>query len=234
MHLPFWLTTALLLPLIIHQGRRVRLLTPRLPEAGGNPDGQYGTGDPALRLLVIGESTAAGVGVDDHAQGLASQLALRVHRRTGKAVAWHTRGTNGIRLRQLNRQLDPANLPQADAVILSMGVNDTKGFTSRFRFRQQLLGLRANLAHRYSAPLILLRVPPMHRFTALPQPLRALLGWRARQLDQIYRELAERQPEHFIYQGYPALTASGLLACDGFHPSEQGYQTIAEALAPAV
>ena len=62
MHLPFWLTTALLFPLIAYQGRRVRRTTPRLPEASGPASGQYGQGQPVTSLLVIGESTAAGVG----------------------------------------------------------------------------------------------------------------------------------------------------------------------------
>ena len=63
MHLPFWLTTASLSPLLIHQGRKARRDTPRLPEATGDCHGQYGDGMPERRLLVIGESTAAGVGV---------------------------------------------------------------------------------------------------------------------------------------------------------------------------
>ena len=33
MHLPFWLTTALLFPVLLYQGKRARRTTPRLPEA---------------------------------------------------------------------------------------------------------------------------------------------------------------------------------------------------------
>ncbi len=98
MHLPFWLTTALLFPVLLYQGRRARKNTPRLPEAQGSPSGHYGEGTPDLRLLVIGESTAA------------------------------------------------------DVVLLSMGVNDTTGFTPRGRFRSQLLALRDGLAPRYPGP----------------------------------------------------------------------------------
>ena len=79
MHAPFWLTTALLFPVLLYQGKRTRRVTPRLPEATGDCAGQYGEGEPVFRLLVLGESTAAGVGVESHAQGLASQLALQLH-----------------------------------------------------------------------------------------------------------------------------------------------------------
>lgn len=86
MHLPFWLTTALLFPVLLYQGKRARRTTPRLPEAGGAPCGQYGEGAPARRVLVIGESTAAGVGVETHDQGLASQLAREIHGRTARPL----------------------------------------------------------------------------------------------------------------------------------------------------
>ena len=61
MHAPFWLTTALLFPVLLYQGKRTRRVTPRLPEATGDCAGQYGEGEPLFRLLVLGESTAAGV-----------------------------------------------------------------------------------------------------------------------------------------------------------------------------
>lgn len=231
MHAPFWLTTALLFPVLLYQGKRTRRVTPRLPEASGECAGQYGEGKPAFRLLVLGESTAAGVGVETHSQGLASQLALQLHQRTGLCIAWHTYGVNGIRLGNLVSRLESAGLPGADAVLLSMGVNDTTGFTPRFRFRQQLQALRAATLSRYDAPITLLSVPPMDKFTALPAPLRQIMGWRARQLDRAYQELARQAPGDFRYLGYPAATDPALLASDGYHPSARGYQYIAAALA---
>ena len=234
MHLPFWLTTTLLFPVLLYQGKQARRTTPRLPEAGGSPCGQYGEGAPASRILVIGESTAAGVGVETHDQGLASQLAREIHERTGQTIAWHTFGVNGIRLGALVHTLEAAELPEAEGVLLSMGVNDTTGFTPRFRFRRQLQALRELLAPRYSGPILLLSVPPMHLFTALPSPLRHVMGWRARQLDNLYIRLARQFPEDFRYVNYPVVTDPELLARDGYHPGQKGYRYIAEALADRV
>ncbi|KAE8544013.1 SGNH/GDSL hydrolase family protein [Marinobacter nauticus] len=231
MHAPFWLTTALLFPVLLYQGKRTRRVTPRLPEATGDCAGQYGEGEPVFRLLVLGESTAAGVGVESHAQGLASQLALQLHQRTGLCIGWSTFGVNGIRLGALLDALGSADLPPADAVLLSMGVNDTTGFTPRFRFRRQLIQLRENLATRYQAPITLLSVPPMDKFSALPAPLRQVMGWRARQLDRVYQVLAARNPDDFRYLGYPTVSDPALLARDGYHPSDKGYRAIAQALA---
>lgn len=231
MHLPFWLTTAGLSPLLIHQGRRARRNTIRLPEAGGDPFGQYGEGVPHRRILVIGESTAAGVGVKRHDQGLASQLASLLHERNDETIAWHTFGINGATLAELNDKLPLETLPDADLVLLSMGVNDTTNFTPRHRFRQQLLDLRDSLKKPYPAPMRLLSVPPMHLFSALPSPLRQMMGWRARQLDGVYRELARSQPDDFIHLRYKTVTDSSLLAEDGYHPGNTGYRLMAESIA---
>ena len=132
----------------------------------------------------------------------------------------------GIRQALLDH-LKTIQLAPADAILLSMGVNDTTGLTSRRRYREQLRILAGGLPK----PLYLLSVPPMHRFTALPSPLRQLLGWRARQLDAIQQQLARERPDDFIYLSYPPMNDPALLAEDGYHPSEKGYAYIAEQVA---
>jgi len=49
-------------PLLVCQGIYVRRVTPKLPEADGPRSGEAGSG-ALLRLLVLGDSAAAGVGV---------------------------------------------------------------------------------------------------------------------------------------------------------------------------
>ncbi|MDF1820116.1 MAG: SGNH/GDSL hydrolase family protein [Alcanivoracaceae bacterium] len=230
----FWLCAVLLLPVLVWQGRRVRRDTLRLPEASGATSGQWGAGDPQRRILVIGESTAAGVGVDRHEQGLASELARALHDADGGVTRWHTVGHNGARLDQLSAGLAVASLPDADTVLLSMGVNDTTAFTGLAHYRGRLLRLREQLRDRFPAPLVLLSVPPMHRFTALPQPLRLMVGWRARLLDGVKKQLARHSPEAFVHISYPALTDPALLARDGYHPGADGYRAMAAAVACAL
>lgn len=228
----FWLTSLVLLPLLAWQGKRARRDTPRLPEASGSDAGQWGEGEPIHRLLVIGESTAAGVGVDDHQSGLASQMAKVLNETHGKSFGWQTFGRNGARLAEVIACVEQASLLPADTVVLSMGVNDTTGFTRLAQYRRRLLTLQSLLAQHFPMPMILLTVPPMHRFTALPQPLRLIMGWRARQVDQIKRDLAARRPDQFRYLDYPPMTDTSMLATDGYHPGASGYQAIAAAVAP--
>ena len=58
------LSTLALLPVLFVQGTKVRKNTPRLLEASGERQGIVGKGKP-LSLLILGDSAAAGVGVEN-------------------------------------------------------------------------------------------------------------------------------------------------------------------------
>lgn len=227
----FWLVFALLAPLLLWQARRTRRDTPRLPEAGGADHGITGAGETPLRLLVVGESTAVGVGVREHQHGLGGQLARALHTRLARPVAWRIAGVNGIRARTLADQLAAHTPPPTDLVVISLGVNDTTGLTTPTRYQRELTRLISTLRHEDpNLPVALLAVPPMQHFTALPRPLRDLLGARAAQLDRAQQTLAARLPGvHHL--AYPTVANPAYLAEDGYHPGEAGYAYIAEQIA---
>ena len=62
-----------LIPLLVAQALWVRRSVPKLPEASGSRDGVVGIGKP-LRLLIVGDSSAAGVGVPHQNQALVGCL----------------------------------------------------------------------------------------------------------------------------------------------------------------
>lgn len=77
--MPYRVALAVGLPILWWQGRRVKRDTPRLPEAAGARVGVSGAGQP-LRVLILGDSAAAGVGVSHQDQALLGQiLALQHH-----------------------------------------------------------------------------------------------------------------------------------------------------------
>lgn len=66
------------LPLMYFQGKRIKASVPELPEAKG-PEGSVLVEPPAskkLRMLTIGESTVAGIGVETHEEGFSGTLHL--------------------------------------------------------------------------------------------------------------------------------------------------------------
>ena len=138
---------------------------------------------------------------------------------------------NGIRALGLNRHLGDRPPAEADLAVISLGVNDTTGVTRPSRYRQHLTDLIGTLRrHRPDLPVYLLAVPPMQHFTALPRPLRDLLGQRAAQLDRTQQTLAAQL--HGVHHlAYPAIADPACLAEDGYHPSEKGYAYIADQVA---
>jgi lysophospholipase L1-like esterase len=227
-----------LLPLLIAQGKRTRRITPRLPEAGGPHAGlvSHPTSAPPLSLLTLGESPVAGVGVATHEEAITGQLASALAARLARPVAWRACGMNGATVKQALTDLLPQIPPQpVDVALVAFGVNDTTAFHSVSRWRGDLQRLLAALDARCAPRMILLSgVPPVGCFPALPQPLRWVMGLKAKALDTVARELAESSPR----TQYVALSVDqndpAMMASDGFHPSGKGCASWAAILAEAL
>ncbi len=180
-------------------------------------------------LLLLGESTVAGVGASCLDYALAGRLAAALGERLRRPVAWQALGENGITSGEARERL----LPQVagrffDQVILVFGVNDTTHFSSGQHWLGALEQLIAHFRGR-GARVACTAVPPLQHFTALPGLLRALLGWRGRLLDRQLRSLALAQGAG--YCGVSLEMQPQFLAIDGFHPSPLGYQVWGEHLA---
>jgi lysophospholipase L1-like esterase len=224
------LATAALLPVLAVQGLTMRRTIPRLPGAEGPTTGSAGHGDP-LRLAVLGESTAAGVGARTHEMGLAGRLADAFAGR-GHAVSWQVSARIGADAHVTRTELAHALNP-ADVVVVVLGVNDVIEFHSATRWTRDLLRLLIDLRATHGR-IVLAGVPPMARFPALPRPLRSVLGLRAAELDAAAARIARRVPG-VAHVPLPHELIDGDLFCaDRFHPSEAGYALWADGLADAV
>jgi lysophospholipase L1-like esterase len=221
---PLWIP---LLPLLAVQGLVVRRRVQRLPEATGPREGREGRGSP-LRLLVLGDSAAAGVGAPHQRWALAGQLAAALSEQ--HALQWRLLAWSGARTAEATARLDAHADEPYDVVLTSLGVNDAVAGLSPARFAAQQAELFALLRGRHRARLVVASgLPPLHRFPALPQPLRAFLGARAAALDAALGELAAQLPgvAHLRLSDLP-LDASAM-AEDGFHPGLPAYRAWAMA-----
>jgi len=226
--LRFVLATLALAPLLWWQGRRVRREALRLPEAAGPRAGVAGQGRP-LRLLLLGDSSAAGVGVADQSDALAGRLVELLgadHR-----VHWRLEAATGDRLEDVLRRAQELPPEAFDAVVVAVGVNDATGRTSTAAWRRGLRRLLAILDARCGQPLVLVcAIPPMQAFPALPRPLAGWLGLAAARLNGATRaELAGASRAclvPFEFEPDPRWMCE-----DGFHPSAAGYRRWAEAVA---
>ena len=231
----------LLLPVLAAQGRRVRASALRLPEASGERHGVLGEGAVKLRVLIVGDSSAAGVGVATQAEALAGQLAQALAARSGGAVGWQLVAHTGATARDACEALREARLAPADLLVTALGVNDVVAQTRPARFLAALDELhalataRAGITHTWHCGL-----PPMGRFPLLPQPLRWVMGRDAARLDRALARHLAGQPRRLHLPlpqpepGARGLQPSGWMAHDGFHPGPLGYRRWGEQVAEAI
>lgn len=222
--LRFWLWLVLLLPALVAQAFYTRRRVLHLPDAEGPSAGTTNSGASGVRLLVMGESTTAGVGAEHSEQALPAQLARALAEQSGLGVHWCADGVTGCKLADVAQRLRQ-HPPEADLVVIFSGVNDTTALTALTEWRGSVENT-VQLARTNGARVVLLAVPPMAHFTALPRPLRTLAGMRAQLLNRVMRSVAERQEGcDFIDWQIPA--TADHLASDGYHPSATGYRAIA-------
>lgn len=222
------LATVVLAPVLLAQGRRVRRTVVLLPEPEGAREGADGSG-PLLRLLVVGDSAAAGVGAQTQDDALTGRVVA------GLAPSFHVRwklvAFTGATTADMLDHLEKTPAGHFDVVLASLGVNDVTGGCSLAQWRQQQEQLITLLRDRFHARHILLSgLPPMHRFPALPQPLRWYLGSRARDFDHVLAGLARNHASaEFVKLGY-AMMDTQAMAADGFHPGPAIYGSWAAEL----
>ncbi|HEX8246464.1 MAG TPA: SGNH/GDSL hydrolase family protein, partial [Longimicrobium sp.] len=179
--------------------------------------------------------TVAGIGAAAHEQALTGRVAAALARVTGRPVAWRAVGRSGATARDAAAHLVPIlGDARVDAVVVALGVNDTLRFRPPSRWTRDVERLIGAIRARVGpAPVVLAGVPPMQCFPALPQPLRAVLGARARRLDAALA----RVPGRIAAAAHvPMRTdlAAHFFCADGFHPSEEGYAVWGERLAAEV
>lgn len=227
MTLRWLLLTLVCWPLLFWQGRRVRKLTLRLPEAAGARAGKHGTGKP-LRLLICGDSAAAGVGIAHQQDAISGKLVQRLS--ATYRVSWQLQAKTGIDSAALAALLQSLPAQPLDVVVISIGVNDVTSVGSLRRFRRHIRQILVCLRHRFANPLVLFSpIPPMQQFSALPAPLNIWLGLKAAMLNNVLQRELLQWPKALRLDN-PRHISPDMLAPDGYHPSALGCEIWARQL----
>jgi lysophospholipase L1-like esterase len=222
---------------LMRQARRVRKRMPSLPEALGERSGLEGAGDvpDLVRLLVVGDSTAAGVGVTSMRDALPPQLAAILAVRRGCTVAWTVSARTGATASVTAEELVPAAPIEQDIAVVLVGVNDVLKMTPRQTWRASMDRLVDALEKhlRPGGQIVLSGLPNLWQFRAFPQPLRAVLAWRGGALDREVRQIAKRR-QGVSHVAMPPVSWPEQFAEDGFHPNAAAYRALAAHFAAAL
>lgn len=204
------------------QGRKVRNNIIKLPEPDGKRDGRIGEGDD-LHLLVVGDSSAAGVGVKRQQDALLGQITQGLKEQF--TVHYNLQAISGATTLETMAHISSKASCRYDVILVSLGVNDITSRVSRSQFHQQQHSLIEQLTEKFSPQLIIFSgLPPVGQFPGLPQPLRWYLGQQATAFDNQLKKIVNQQ-DNLAYINVSALNNNAEdMALDGFHPGKPIYE----------
>jgi lysophospholipase L1-like esterase len=207
-------------------------------DAAPSVSGTFGAGkNPTVRLLMLGDSTAAGLGVLETEETVGGRLAELIAS-TGRRVQLDSVAVAGSRVADLGPQVSRALVRSApDIAVILIGANDATHFTPLDELERNI-----NLAVRRlttaGSAVVVGTCPDLGAARNFAQPLRELVGWAGRRVAAsseaatvdgggVAVDLAARTGP--VFRADP-----GTFSEDGYHPSADGYQLWALALYPAV
>lgn len=215
--------TIALIPALVIQGNRVKKNTLKLPEPQGKRQGRTGIGKK-LSLLILGDSAAAGVGVEHQDDALLGAILHEL--KNDFEIDWKLQAKTGDTSSKVIHALDQIEVQHYDVIVTSVGVNDvTKLMPARVWIQKQEQ-LYSKIQQKFSPKLIIAAgVPPMNMFPALPNPLAWLFGQYAKQMNQQLKKIVNQQVNmqwiEYDIEKYRAMNLQ--MAADGFHPSKEVY-----------
>ena len=205
-----------------------------LPDEPFELDGRLGTGAGApLRVVWLGDSTAAGVGADDADGALPRQVASRLDRPVDLSVL----AVSGARIDDVvDRQVADVRDLAPDLVVISIGANDVTHLTTSDHFFNAYAKVLDAIPG--GVDVVLLGVPDMGAPPRLAQPLRHFAGVRGGTLDARVQELARGRDLGYVdiaggtgpeFRQHPEL-----FSADRYHPDSSGYEVWADEVVPVI
>lgn len=234
-------TAGLTYGLIQAEARLARRVVGNPFDGAPDDDGTYGAapGEP-VQLLVLGDSTAAGMGADNRYQTIGAILATGLAAIMGRPVELTNEAVVGAQSSDLSAQLSRglARIDRADVAVILIGANDvTHKIDKAVAVRH--LQRTVRYLRTLDIPVVVGTCPDLGTVEPVLFPLDQLLRrWS--------RELATAQTVAAVEAGARTVSLADLLgpefesspkvmfSQDQFHPSAAGYARVASALLPTV
>lgn len=198
--------------------------------------GQGRRGRPPLRVAVLGDSSAAGLGCDTAEQTPGALLAGSLARELDRRVLLDVLAVTGARTAALDTQVARALVRPVDLAVVMVGANDVTHRVSHADAARDLARGVATL-RTSGAAVVAGTCPDLGTVKPLWQPLRTYARLES-------RRLARAQTVAIVEAGGISVSLGDLLgpefdasphlwSADRFHPSAEGYARVVEMLLPA-
>jgi lysophospholipase L1-like esterase len=205
-------------------------------------DGVYGVGQATSELLltlaVLGDSSAAGLGVHDPLETPGVLVAAGLAEVADRPVRLVSTAVVGARSEHLASQVERVRAERPDVAVIMIGANDVTG---RVRPSEAVahLARAVRRLHADGVEVIVGTCPDLGTIEPIAQPLR----WLARRWS---RQLAAAQTIAVVEAGGRSVSLGDILgpefaarprelfSADRFHPSGEGYAAAAAVMLPSV
>lgn len=228
-----WLSAIRLIlgPALLWQGAKVRRNILRMPEPQGPRVGRKGQGEP-LSILLLGDSSVAGVGAETQHDALSGRLVQWLQDQ--HCVDWQVIATTGWTTEDALDALGKTAPRQIDVAVLSLGVNDVTTETGISAWINTYATLIDTLRQDWQPRLMILSgLPPMGQFPSLPQPLRWYMGQQAKAHQRALFSRFAADPDFACLPLVFDLDVAAM-AEDGFHPGPMVYDAWAQDVAELI
>lgn len=207
------------------------------PPAADRVYGAALPGDP-IPFVVLGDSTAAGLGVQEPDETLGALLATGLSATASRPVALTTFAKSGSRSEALPGQVTRALEMRPEIALIMIGANDVTARTPAAESVRHL-DIAVRRLRDAGCDVVVGTCPDLGSVEPLMQPLR----WVARRAS---RQLAAAQTIVVVERGGRSVSLGGLLgpefaanplemfSADRYHPSARGYAAAAAALLPSM
>lgn len=230
------IVSAPLLPILYFQGKKLRRDIPSLPEAK-NLEGEFtANSDKKIRLLAIGESTIAGVGVDTHENGFTGAIAMELSQLKNASVHWRVYARSGYTAERVRLKILPKiKETNWDVIVIGLGGNDSFTLNTPKRWKSTIHQLIQDVKDRFPhSTIVFSNMPPIKEFIAFTPVIKFTVGNLVEILGQELKTVVAQYDN--VYYNDEVITINGWLNrvpegsvvsdffSDGVHPSPLTYQ----------
>jgi lysophospholipase L1-like esterase len=226
--------------LVLGQALLARKTIPTVQGPPPRADGTYGahcSGDP-IRLVVLGDSSAAGYGAERPSETFAAAVAAGLSEQTDRPVWMRCVAVVGSESKGLSPQVEVALRHRPDVAVICIGGNDvTHRVNTHTAIRHLVQAVRT--LRGAGIEVVVGTCPDLGTIRPIQPPLR----WLARRWS---RQMATAQTVAVVEAGGRTVSLGDLLgelfyadpdrmfSIDRFHPSGAGYLAAAQAVLPTV
>ena len=188
-----------------------------------------------FQLLLLGESTMAGVGVATNEEGFAGSLARELAEQLQQTISWSVYAKSGYNTKKVTIELLPQiQEKSADLIVIGVGANDVFEVNTLFTWRKNVVDLIQSIRILFpETPIAFANMPPVKEFTAFPKALQFTLGNLSLLFQKELIIIVAESPnvyfddrllalEEWILKNDPTATPADLFS-DGVHPSKRSY-----------